>query len=67
MSVYPNPTTEYVNLEGIEEGSLVTIYNLQGIVVLETTFNNQPINVKELSNGMYTLQVEGVSVKLLKK
>ncbi len=67
LSVYPNPTTEYVNLEGIEEGSIVTIYNLQGIVVLETTFNNQPINVKELSNGMYTLQVEGVSVKLLKK
>jgi hypothetical protein len=54
-------------LEGVAEGTIVTLYNLQGVKVMETTFNNQPINVKELGNGMYALQVEGATVKLLKK
>ncbi len=55
--VFPNPTSEFIQLTSAEldpRGG-VQIYNSQGTLLLQTTFDRNPINVSTLPAGMYHL------------
>jgi thiol-disulfide isomerase/thioredoxin len=66
VSVYPNPSSSgnvFVSLNGAELGQVkVKIYNVVGTLVLETNANTDvnkqiELNLKELNNGMYFINV----------
>jgi hypothetical protein len=60
ISIFPNPTTSIVSLQGdISEFNKVEVLNLAGSVVLE--FYNIPIqlDISKLSNGTYTIRFIG--------
>lgn len=56
ITIYPNPTTGILNIKN-GFGS-VRIVDLTGKVVLETTVSNDQIDVSNLLNGVYLLQLK---------
>ncbi len=59
IKTYPNPSTNYISLSGLTESENYVIYNMQGKQVLKGfVSNNNKIEVKSLTNGMYLLKLE---------
>lgn len=71
FNIYPNPATDYVNIETTENVQRVEIFNIQGQLVHAENGAVSSISVKDLANGVYTLKLttdNGVSVhKIVKK
>ena len=61
LSVYPNPTTDFVNisLTGINTGYAVNLYSITGQIVKSQTYTAQEnrLQVSDLTNGVYVLEV----------
>lgn len=53
-SVYPNPASERLMVEGLPEGSLLTLYDMTGRLVFTT--HSCQMGVSELANGVYILR-----------
>ena len=73
-SVYPNPFNDRITISGIKNNARVTISDISGRIVSETTnvLNNQSISgLSNLISGMYIVKIiEGnnqITSKLLKK
>ena len=64
LRVYPNPTNGmlYINTENDVR---LKLYNLQGSLLLETT--GKQIDMSAYSQGIYILQVNGKTIKVVKK
>nr|HMS52930.1 T9SS type A sorting domain-containing protein [Chitinophagales bacterium] len=56
VQVFPNPTNEVLYLSGIENAR-VQIFYLAGKLLLNLPSVNNQINVKNLPNGIYTIQI----------
>jgi flagellar hook-basal body complex protein FliE len=57
ITVYPNPTTQSIRVDGLN-GSHAVIRNMQGEIVKEQVLNASAWDVSDLSDGVYLLQVE---------
>ena len=68
IQVYPNPCTDYVMIEN-QEGKQVTLYNALGqIVMMQSIENsNEKMEVSHLKSGVYFLQIENQTVKIIKR
>ncbi len=61
LNLYPNPTANYLFIEGNKNPFTITIYNLLGVEVIFKS-NTHKIDVSELSKGTYIINVsDGVS------
>ena len=61
ISVYPNPTNNYLFIEGNKNSISFSIYNLLGKKVMSVKNTNR-VDVRDLSNGVYTIRIsDGVS------
>ena len=59
--IYPNPTDDYLFIEGSKNPIAVSIYNLLGAEVITKSATNK-INVSELSKGVYIIRIsDGVN------
>ncbi len=60
IAVYPNPFTEEFIVEGASKGSLLRIYNTQGVIVYEQkiTTEKEVVGLQLVSKGMYFIEVE---------
>lgn len=70
-SIYPNPTSAYLNITSPEKIEGYVIYNLLGEKVMEGNLTYVPINVSTLKTGMYQVQLvtsthQLVSIKFCK-
>jgi hypothetical protein len=63
FSVYPNPTVDFLNIDGVEIVN-VKIYNTNGQLVKQST--NNKIDVSTLSKGTYFVEVNGAKAYLLR-
>jgi hypothetical protein len=67
IKIYPNPVHHVFRLQGMHEGDIFQIYDLQGKVVLEEVHTGNSVAVSGLSAGFYVLRSEGYpAVKLTK-
>ncbi|MDL2261952.1 C10 family peptidase [Bacteroidales bacterium OttesenSCG-928-I21] len=58
LTIYPNPTTNELNISGIEEKSEVQIYDIYGKLLVDiNNFQNNSIDVSSLSGGIYFVKV----------
>lgn len=59
VSVYPNPTTQYLNISSTLAGKLY--YNIMGItgkiLTYGSLYNNQQIDVRNYENGVYYIKL----------
>lgn len=63
-SVYPNPTTNYINIDG-ENINKIKIYDLSGRCLIETS--NKTIDLSHLRNNLYIMLIEIGDEKIYKK
>jgi len=63
VSLFPNPATNVLNISGIVTKAI--IYNSIGEKVLETT--DSSVNIEDLPNGVYVVDVDGVNHKFVKQ
>lgn len=69
LVLYPNPSSEIIKIKSdVEEELEVKIYSLTGQLVKKGTFlSNQSIDVSALSQGLYLVQVNNLTIKFSKK
>lgn len=69
ISIYPNPTSDFISLNSTKEITRVTILNTNGEAILES--NEVTIDVSSLSQGLYFLHVMSSAtssvIKFIKK
>lgn len=58
LKVYPNPTTDYIIIEGITNAN-IEIFNLQGQIIknVNTISNKSNIDISNIPNGIYSIRI----------
>lgn len=69
LNVYPNPATNSVKINGLRAAENYTIYNTLGALVKKGNIaNNEEIDITNLTNGLYFLQINNAdTIKFIKK
>ena len=65
LTVYPNPTTAMLHIQGIEEDTNWRVYDMQGRLVKQGTGAQVPVDA--LGQGDYLLQVKSYITKFIKQ
>ena len=67
-AIYPNPVTESFRISGLTNSTLVTISDISGKIVLQSTIAPyEAVSVIHLPKGLYIVQSEGKTVKMIKE
>lgn len=69
MVVYPNPAMDVLCVEGLNEGDVLRVYTIEGLLLktIEVSSVQTSIEVGDLPNGTYLLQSNTQIVKFIKK
>ena len=72
VTIYPNPTSDYLNLKlngSMQDKNIqdISIYSLKGDLVLKTTEYKQSIDIRSLSKGSYIVKINLVKSQIVKK
>lgn len=67
VSIYPNPTKGKIMLKGLPHLQEVEIYSLQGTPVGKFTVDNGELIVESLAPGLYIIELEGMTFRLIKE
>lgn len=72
VSIYPNPTVDNVTIK-VDNATQFThtlrVMNIMGVTVIDGTFNGDSttIDFSRFGNGSYTVSVDGIVVRVIKK
>ncbi|MEZ4916348.1 MAG: T9SS type A sorting domain-containing protein [Chitinophagales bacterium] len=58
LSLYPNPTNDVVNLKVDEKLTSLLLYDLTGKTVKTFSANNTQLNVSDIQQGIYFLELK---------
>lgn len=60
LNVYPNPTEQWIFIEGCKDKSVVRMYDLSGNLIFENTYEQSLIELSlyDLGSGVYILRVD---------
>jgi hypothetical protein len=64
FSIYPNPTTDILNIKGDLTGKIIEILDISGKSHIKTL--NKSIDVSDLTTGVYFLKVDNSVKKFIK-
>ncbi len=65
INIYPNPTSDLINISGVETGREVTILGMDGRIVRQFTSNGKDIiSVGDLAPGLYQIKITGLTSSL---
>lgn len=70
INIFPNPSSGIINIESALDISDVRIFNMSGLLVLEKHFTGQEhleLNLKNVSSGMYIIEVATTQQKVRKR
>ncbi len=69
LQIFPNPVNDYFTLVSNSSDKLISIYNLQGILVKQLNVNTASvtINTSDLSAGMYVVELKSELGKVYQK
>jgi hypothetical protein len=69
VKLFPNPSTDYIQLSNLTQTENYTIYNVLGAKILKGNISDEEkINVQSLSNGLYILKFDnGEAMKFVKE
>lgn len=66
INIYPNPTTDFLNVTKVSDKATYQIYNVAGQLVSKGQMNGGAINVSALTNGTYVIAIEDKGSDLFK-
>lgn len=69
IQLYPNPSDKFVKISGLTEKKNYEIYNILGTEIKKGVIsNNEQIDIKDFTNGLYFLKFEnGKTIKFIKE
>jgi hypothetical protein len=73
FSIYPNPATDWVSVinTGLTDIEAISVYDMNGKIIISETVPVNFLNVSEMSSGMYIVKIisrsESRLIKLLVK
>jgi len=69
VTIFPNPTTNFVNIKSQHSINQISIMNNLGLVVFSGDFESQSVqvNTSGFNKGIYVIQVETVEGSIVKK
>lgn len=69
FQVYPNPTCDMLHLQGLDNATIVRLYDLQGrcLIQQQVSGDNLTLNISHLQQGSYFINAGDSTVKLIKK
>ena len=68
IKVYPNPTKDVLRIEGLKSQSNIRLIDLSGKTVLTNVVsNNDQIDLSEVNSGVYYIEIENNSSRIVKK
>ncbi len=68
FAIYPNPTSDELHIRGIHTTTNVSLFDLQGRMVANTTLTEDgTLKIANLTAGTYVLQVGNETVKIIKQ
>ena len=68
VKLFPNPATDKIRIEGLEDKHEVQIYNAYGMIVKSLSINGvDEIDISELTAGYYILRIGGHAMRFVKK
>ena len=65
IHIYPNPTSDFIRIENIEP-QFVTIYSIDGRLVKKVE-NANVIDVRDLDKGVYLINIDGATQRIIIK
>lgn len=67
LSVYPNPSTSFLRVSGLNASTNYRLYNILGAEVQSGTLKpNQAIDIDALQSGVYMLQISNTALPFVK-
>ena len=57
IQLYPNPTSDILNITAVSEKATFRIFNLLGQEVIKGSINNNIVNVNTITSGNYILEI----------
>jgi surface protein len=69
IKIYPNPTNNIINIEGLNknENNTIQIFDVQGKLVITKTINEKgTIDLSELNKGVYVIKIGDVAQRIVK-
>ena len=68
LSIYPNPTDGIINISGLTDGTVASLYNVSGQKLIEIIVKGETqLNMNGLAKGMYFLHTIKGFAKVMKK
>jgi hypothetical protein len=67
ISVYPNPVSNYLRLEGVKNGDLIQIFDMKSNCILSKINKDQIIDMSRFGNGVYLLYVNHEMIQKIVK
>ena len=72
MIVYPNPTSEFfsINYDNLTNLNItINVFDLNGVLVKSELFkeNQQKVNIENLSNGTYIVEIKSIEFSVKNK
>lgn len=67
FQVYPNPTSNFINIKSNENSDRIELYNSIGQLVLEKKEHTKLLNVEGLKSGVYILKIYSGNLSTIKK
>ena len=66
LSLYPNPATNFFNIQPITGRALVGVYDIDGNKIKEQEYmpvnNKIRVNIEGMKDGLYTVRVRGAGI-----
>ena len=69
IKIYPNPTNNIINIEGLNknENNTIQIFDVQGKLVITKTINEKgKIDLSELNKGVYVIKIGELAQRIVK-
>lgn len=68
ITLYPNPTTNYLNITSQPEPTKASIYNMLGQKIKDIQVQeNKAVDVRELAKGIYIIKINNSSIQFIKE
>lgn len=65
LTVYPNPSSDFITLEGVEDLSSIEVVSMTGRKVV-CGFENSKIDIRSLNNGVYFISIDEKVIRFVK-
>ena len=56
VSIYPNPATSTIHIEGLGNGSSIALYDITGRIVIQRSYSDE-VSIEHLCNGLYFINI----------